>query len=104
MKNAASVLAVKFNSTHSDEKLMGFCVDDLDIFRAVPGLIQKYYVIEEGTGAISGIYVFESKNAREAFWTSDLAKNIPTRYGVVPETLRLEQYEMAIILNEGVLS
>jgi hypothetical protein len=104
MKNAASVLAVKFKSTHSDEKLMGFCAEDLEVFRSVPGLLQKYYIIEEGTGAISGIYIFESQNAREVFWTSDLAKNIPARYGVVPETLRVEQYEMAIVLNEAVLS
>jgi hypothetical protein len=104
MKNAASVLAVKFKSSLSDEQLMGFCVDDLEIFRGVPGLVQKYYIIEEVTGAISGIYIFKSKSAREAFWTSDLAKNIPVRYGVVPETLRLEQYEMAIVLNEGVFS
>ena len=47
MKNAESVLSVKFNSTHTYEKLMNICQEDLKIFRNVPGLLQKYYVIEE---------------------------------------------------------
>ena len=100
MKNAESVLSVKFNSTHSYEKLMKICQEDLEIFRNVPGLIQKYYVIEEITGALSGIYVFKNKNAKETFWNSDLAKSIPARYGVKLPTLRVENFDMAIVMNE----
>jgi hypothetical protein len=104
MKNAESVLSVKFSSTLSAEKLMNVCKEDLDVFRSVPGLLQKYYISEESSGAISGIYIFESRNDREVFWASELAKNIPARYGVIPETLRMEQYEMAIVLNDVVLA
>jgi Putative mono-oxygenase ydhR len=104
MKNVQSVLSVKFNSTLSAEKLINVCKETLENFRSVPGLLQKYYITEESTGAISGIYIFETKTAREAFWNSELAKNIPARYGVIPETLRVEQYEMAIVLNEAVLA
>jgi Putative mono-oxygenase ydhR len=102
MKNAESVLLVKFKSTLSAEELMNRCNEDLNAFRNVPGLIQKYYIGEEATGAISGFYIFESKSDREAFWASELAKNIPARYGVIRETLRVEQYNMAIVLNEAV--
>ena len=104
MKNAEAVLSVKFNSTHSAEKLINVCQEDLEVFRNVSGLLQKYYILEESTGAMSGIYIFETKSAREAFWTSDLAKDIPARYGVIPATLRVEQYEMAIVLNDVVLA
>jgi hypothetical protein len=104
MKNAEAVLSVKFNSTHSPEKLINACVEDLEAFRNVPGLLQKYYLTEEITGAISGVYIFESRSARAAFWTSALAKNIPSRYGVIPETLRVEQYDMAIVLNDVLLA
>ena len=104
MKNSEAVLSVKFNSTFNAEKMMNVCQQDLEDFRNVPGLIQKYYIAEEGTGALSGFYIFETKSAREAFWTSDLAKNIPARYGVIPETLRVEQYDMAIVLNDVVLA
>jgi hypothetical protein len=104
MKNAESVLSVKFNSTFNAEKLSNVCHQDLETFRNVPGLIQKYYIAEEGTGALSGFYIFETKSAREAFWASDLAKDIPARYGVIAETLRVEQYDMSIVLNDVVLA
>ena len=104
MKNAEAVLLVKFKSTFDAEKLLNVCQQDLEIFRDVSGLIQKYYIAEEGTGALSGFYIFEAKSARAAFWASDLAKTIPAQYGVIPETLRVEQYDMAIVLNDVVLA
>ncbi|KQC30118.1 YdhR family protein [Flagellimonas eckloniae] len=104
MKNVTAVLSVKFNSSHSQERLMEVCNEDLNLFRNVSGLIEKYYIAEETTGAISGIYLFETKSARNAFWTSELAAKIPERYGVIAETLRVEEYNMAIVLNESVLS
>ncbi|MEO6405115.1 MAG: hypothetical protein ABIY51_10780 [Ferruginibacter sp.] len=99
MKNAEAVLSVKFNSKLNAEELINVCTEDLKVFRNVPGLTQKYYITEGLTGAISGIYIFENKSARESFWSSELAKNIPARYGVIPESLRVEQYDMAIVLN-----
>ncbi|HET7117966.1 MAG TPA: YdhR family protein [Hanamia sp.] len=104
MKNAEAVLLVKFNSSLSPEDLMKRCQENLDDFRNVPGLLQKYYLSEESTGAISGFYVFENKEARAAFWNSRLAKNIPARYGGLPDSFRVEQYEMAIVLNEPLLA
>lgn len=100
MKNVEAVLLVKFKSTYNPVELKSICQEDLKIFRNVPGLVQKYYLTEESTGAISGVYLFESKNARTAFWNSDLAGNIPARYGMIVETLRVEQYEMLIVLND----
>jgi hypothetical protein len=99
MKNAEAVLVVKFNSSHSPSQLSDICVDDLETFRDIPGLLQKYYVTEELGSAISGIYIFENRSARAAFWTSELARQIPARYGVIPETLRVEIYEMTIVFS-----
>jgi hypothetical protein len=104
MKNAEALLSVKFTSAFSPEMLMNIFKSDVETFRNVPGLIQKYFATEEHKGAVSGIYLFESKSARAAFWTSELARRIPARYGLIPGTLRVEQYDMAIILNDGVLA
>ena len=100
MKNAQAVLSVKFNSSHSLADLQNTCQADLEKFRDVPGPMQKYYLLEEATGAISGVYFFEDKNARAAFWASELAASIPSRYLVVPGTLRAEEYDIAIVLND----
>ena len=94
---------MKFNSTLNPDKLLEVCQEDLETFRNVPGLVQKYYISEEQTGALSGIYIFSSRNARSSFWNSDLAKNIPARYGVIPQTLRVEEYDISIVLNDAVL-
>lgn len=102
MKNAEAVLAVKFKSTLKAEDLVRTCNEHLQDFRDVPGLIEKYYLAEEISGAISGIYLFTTKSAREAFWTSELAKNIVPLYGVIVDTLRVERYDMAIVLNNVV--
>ena len=104
MKSAEAVLSVKFKSNLSPDKLIKACQEDLEAFRNVPGLLQKYYVAEETTGAISGFYIFQNKKARTAFWNSDLAKNIVDSYGVIPESLRVEEYEMVIVLNDVVLA
>ena len=81
---------------------METCQADLGIFQNVPGLIQKYYISEPESGAISGIYLFETAAARDAFWTSDVAAMIPERYAVIMESLRVEMFDMAIVLNEAV--
>ncbi|QEC70041.1 hypothetical protein FRZ67_23065 [Panacibacter ginsenosidivorans] len=104
MKNAEAILSVKFNSSLSPDNLLETCMEDLEDFKNVPGLLQKYYISEESTGAISGFYIFENKNARATFWNSELAKNIPARYGVIADTLRVEQYEMSIVLNDVLLA
>ena len=102
MKNVSAVLTVKFSSYLSPNQLIQVCEEDLNIFRNVPGLIEKYYITEESTGAISGIYLFDSKSARGTFWTSELAAQIPDRYGIIADSLRVEEYDMAIVLNEVV--
>lgn len=104
MRNSQAVLSVRFNSSLDESTLLDVCNQDLDAFRKVPGLIQKYYIMDDEAGAISGFYIFKSKNARDSFWNSELAKSIPVRYHVIPETIRVELYEMAIVLNEAVLA
>ena len=101
MQNATSVLSVKFQSSLAPEVLAKTCQEGLDTFRCIPGLIQKYYIMEEETGAISGIYLFTTADSRDAFWKSDLAKTIPAEYGVILESLRVEKYQVAIILNDA---
>ncbi len=104
MKELKAVLSVKFMSSHSPEVLMKTCNEGLESFRNVPGLIEKYYLLEETTGAISGIYFFETKSARTAFRTSELASKIPENYGVIMDTLRAEEYDVAIVLNQPILA
>ncbi len=102
MKNEKAVLSVRFKSTYSSEELLNLFNEGLEDFKNVPGLLQKYYVADENSETVGGIYVFENKDAREAFWNSKLAKSIPATYGVKMETLSVEELEVTIEMMETV--
>lgn len=102
MKNEKAVLSVRFKSTYSSEELSNLFHQGLEDFKNVPGLLQKYYVADENSETVGGIYVFENKDAREAFWNSKLAKSIPATYGVKMETLSVEELEVTIEMMETV--
>ena len=104
MKTADALLSVKFNTNLSLHELNEVWQADLDYFRSVRGLIQKYYIVESSTGAVNCIYLFETKTARAAYWASKLARSMPRRYGLIPGTLRVEQYDVVIVLNEDVMA
>ena len=100
MKTAEALLSVKFNTSLKLEELNEFCQADLDYFRSVRGLIQKYYIVDSSTKTVNGIYLFET--TRASYWASKLARSMPRRYGLIPGTLRVEQYDVMIVLNESV--
>jgi len=104
MNNLKAVLSVKFNSTFGPEDLITLFRQDLDTFSNVPGLLQKYYIAEDLTGAKGGIYIFDSKISRTEFWNSKLAKSIPAKYGVIPGSIRVEHFDIPIVLNNTVLA
>jgi hypothetical protein len=104
MKTAEALLSVKFNTNMRLNELNEVWQADLEYFKTVRGLIQKYYIVESSTGAVNGIYLFETKTARAAYWASKLARSIPRRYGLIPGTLRVEQYDVLIVLNEEVIA
>lgn len=101
MKNAEPVLVVKFRSALDQSVLMELFKADIPLFQGVPGLSQKFYFIEESTGAVGGVYMFENEAVRETFWSSELAGTFPPRYEVIVEGVRVERYEMAIVLNQS---
>jgi heme-degrading monooxygenase HmoA len=41
-------------------------------FRDMDGLLQKFYVHDEGSGRVGGIYVFDSEASRDALFESEI--------------------------------
>ncbi len=52
-------------------------------FRAIPGLLQKYYVKMEAPGTYGGIYIWDSRESLMSFKASELAASIPAAYEVI---------------------
>lgn len=66
-------------------------------FLEVPGLLQKIYGCDTTTGAVCGIYFFDSQESLAAFRETELAKTIPSAYEVVE--FRPEVYELLYSLR-----
>jgi hypothetical protein len=87
-----AILFVRARSGLDAEELERRLLERKPRFLEVPGLLQKIYGRDPATGAVCGIYFFESQAALAAFRETELARTIPTAYEVVE--FRPEVYEL----------
>ena len=74
---------VRLKSNLPEEDLMAKAKEREPAFKAIPGLLQKYYVNLNEEGAYGGIYVWDKPESIQTFRESDLAKSIPQAYEVI---------------------
>lgn len=77
------IQSIKFSSRFSEEEVMRIAREREPQFKAIPGLIQKYYVKPGNDGHFGGIYVWDSVESLNTYRASDLAASIPEAYGVI---------------------
>lgn len=73
---------IKLKSNLPEEELLKRAREREPQFKAIPGLLQKYYVKIDNEGQYGGIYVWDSPESLQAYRTSDLAKTIPEAYEI----------------------
>jgi heme-degrading monooxygenase HmoA len=73
---------IKFETTLSEEEVLAAANERVEQFRALPGLVQKYYVKLSQPDRYGGVYVWDSKESLAAYRESDLAASIPAAYKV----------------------
>ncbi len=69
-------------------------------FRALTGLVQKYYAYDADADEWAGIYLWDSEEALTAFLESDLRRSIPAAYAVT-EPPRIERFDLVDVLRRG---
>jgi heme-degrading monooxygenase HmoA len=74
---------VNLKTDLSEGELLRIAHERAPQFRAIPGLIQKYYVRRAGPGEYAGVYLWDSEESASAFRASELARSIPDAYRVV---------------------
>ncbi len=57
----------------------------IEDFRALTGLVQKYYVRDKVTGEYGGLYLWESPEAFDEYKASELRASIASAYKVKGE-------------------
>ena len=73
---------VKLKSSLSEDELLDRAHERAPQFRAIGGLLQKYYLNRPGEGEYAGVYIWDSMESLAAFKESDLAKSIAAAYEV----------------------
>lgn len=91
---------VKFETSLTEEEVIAVANERIDQFRAMPGLLQKYYVKLQRPNSYGGVYVWESMESLAAFRETDLAKTIPQAYRVKGEP-EIEIMQGLFPLREG---
>jgi heme-degrading monooxygenase HmoA len=66
------LVCITFESELRLEELESRFRERAQQFRDMDGLLQKYYVHDETTGRVGGIYVFDSKASRDALFESEI--------------------------------
>jgi heme-degrading monooxygenase HmoA len=73
---------VKFESTLPEEEALRRADERADRYRAVPGLVEKYYLRYDEPNHWAGVLIWETKEAMAAFRDSELFRTVPEAYGV----------------------
>ncbi len=78
-KQGAIIQIVKIKTNLSRGELLHIAREREPQFRAIPGILQKYY-IELGAGEYGGVYIWDSAEALQEFRQSELAATIANAY------------------------
>jgi heme-degrading monooxygenase HmoA len=90
---------IKLKSALTEEELLKVAREREPSFKALPGLIQKYYVKLGNPGEYGGVYVWDSKESLQAYRASDLASTIPQAYQLI-EAPGIETADVLFQLRE----
>ena len=71
---------IRLKTKLSEEELLKRAHEREAQFKAIPGLLQKYYVKMAEPGNFGGIYVWDTKESLQEFRKSALAASIPQAY------------------------
>lgn len=73
---------IKLKSHLPEEELLKKAKEREPQFKAISGLLQKYYVKTNQLEEYGGVYVWDSQESLQSYRKSDLAKSIPEAYEI----------------------
>jgi quinol monooxygenase YgiN len=74
---------VQFETSLSEKEVLAIAKERAPQFRAIPDLVQKYYLKLDKPNHYGGFYIWKSRAAMLAYRESELAKTIAAAYKVV---------------------
>ena len=95
---SAVMLIVKFKTSLSEEELLRRAKAREPKFKAIPGLMQKYYIKTGTEGEYGGVYIWDSVESLQVYRESDLAASIPEAYEAISAP-SIERHEILFPLR-----
>lgn len=80
MTHPALILLVRFKSRLSLDEVTRVAEERAPEFRALGGLVQKYYLHDPESGEIGGLYLWDSPEALAEYRESELRASIADAY------------------------
>lgn len=93
------IVRMRFDTLLGEAELENLSRAGLPKFRELDGLRQKYYVRNHDTGTVGGIYLFESKEAAEAYVNGPIVASVGDRFKVDGD-VEIEMLEVQLTLDE----
>lgn len=93
------VQIIKLRSSLSEEALLNKAKERESSFKAIPGLMQKYYCKLKQPNQYAGVYIWESQESLKKYSESDLVTSIPEAYQLV-EAPNIEIMDVLFKLRE----
>ncbi|MDI9914189.1 YdhR family protein [Rhodococcus sp. IEGM 1379] len=93
------IVSMRMKIEASDEETERKSREGFEKFRALEGLTQKYYIRNHETGELGGVYLFETKEAVDAYVNGPIVASVAERFGVIGE-VKLEVVEVLMTLDD----
>lgn len=74
---------VKLRTFLEEDEVLKIAKERAPQFKAIPGLIQKYYVRASPPHHFAGVYIWDSMESLQSFRESELAASIPQAYKLI---------------------
>lgn len=91
-------VCITFESELSLDKIESRFRERAQQFRDMDGLLQKFYIHDEESGRIGGIYVFDSEESRDALFESEIHAKL--RDGSDVRNLEITTFHVSFPLYE----
>jgi heme-degrading monooxygenase HmoA len=92
------VSLVRFKSRLSDAEVQAMFEERADLYRNVPGLVEKIYLRFRESGEFGAVYVWDSEEALMRFRETELARTIPDVYQV-EQAPRAELADVRLVIQ-----
>ena len=89
----AVIVSFQYADDYDKDRVVRVARDAAPMFRGMPGVVFKYFTVDDSARRATNIYLWESREAAEQFFNEDLRAMVVELYGVEPEISYLEVLE-----------